>query len=775
MEKILKSFLKRLANISSNNRSVCLLKLYSEQFFDLNKLDFLYKQPSFYLISALIAGKKKIFVAEEWDSRDESVNEVSKVLKKIARREKLLFEESGASNLYVGWPFVKGKFSDGSIVRCPLLFFPVALVVENAKWHLVQRDAMSVMLNKNFVLAYAHFNNNSIADEWLESSFEDFNKDATLFRTALYEFIKNSPLELNFNQDLFVDKLIDFKEYNAAEYDSLNENGVLKLHSEAVLGIFPQAGSYLVPDYEALINNNEFPDLEKFLESKINAAENLKNREEDNYVAFQIDASQEEALLRVKEGKSLVVQGPPGTGKSQLICNLISDFTARGKKVLLVCQKKAALDVVYERLKQKEVHIFAALVHDIRNDRAKIAEQLCAQIGAVEGNKKLNSGLDSIYLERMFTQSSRQIRYSQEMLDSFRQALFSTADFGISVKELYLSSSPYTFKIPLNELAFRFTLETSINFERKIKNFMHYAFLFMKEDYCWKDRVSFDAYYQRDQQVIIDTVLEIAPYQKKLQESAARQLKNGIENYTVSFFIENAATATEIDELIKDEDDYFFLLTILDEKIDAFWMKERKRKILNCFSKGTPESTLLVEHIAACELKISNYLEARKNVFREFYWKLFSQDRAYLEDILHKNGLKLSREGVKALLKKIIRKKKFEKESAVLLKKKWAKSFPKKSNLADIEAWFENYFCVQSVKELILNSKEMRLLVDYSKNEYKVFSDNFKLIELLSNDAKEHYKKWRRYLTPAMIALVMEKKLNVIYYSMYCVVILTAS
>ena len=68
-----------------------------------------------------------------------------------------------------------------------------------------------------------------------------------------------------------------------------------------------------------------------------------------------MDAFQENALKAVKKGNSIVVQGPPGTGKSQLICNLISDFIARGKRVLVVCQKRAALDVVYNRLSDSVV------------------------------------------------------------------------------------------------------------------------------------------------------------------------------------------------------------------------------------------------------------------------------------------------------------------------------------------------------------------------------------------------------------------------------------
>ncbi len=761
MEKILKSFLKRLANISSSNRSVSLLKLYREQFFDLHRLDFLYKLPSFNLVGQLLSGKKKILLCEELDSRDESVNEISKNIRKISRREKLLFEEAGVRDLYVGWPFVHGKLSDGSIVRCPLLFFPVTLVLENAKWYLQQRENTEVGLNKNFLLAYGHFNNVTISDEWIESSFEDFDKEPLAFRTALYEFMKTSPLELNFNQELFTDKLIDFKEFKTEEYQSIHKNGELKLYSEAVLGIFPQAGSYLVPDYEKLIAENKYSGIEDFLQSRT-LIEDHKIKEENNYLAFQTDASQEEALLKIKEGKSLVIQGPPGTGKSQLICNLISDFTARGKKVLLVCQKKAALDVVYERLKTKDVHIFSALVHDFRNDRTKIFEQISKQIGEVGNNQKLNNGLDTIYLERTFTQASRQIRQSQEALDSFKTALFNTIDFGISPKELYLTTSLNGTQIQLKEFAQRFNLESSLSFERKIRNFMPYAFLFMKEEYPWKSRLSFESYYQRDRQAIAETIVKIPLYQQQLQESASRQLKSGLDDYTLDFFIQNKEASEKINNLIKEEDEYFLMLELMNEKIDLDWLEQRKKRILNCFESENPESSLTINELGDCETRLNKYIYAKGNFLKSFYWNLFSGDKKYLRVVLLNNKLPLSSIGAKKLIKKIILRKKFEKEKNTLLKKNWAKSFPKKISKEDIERWFEDYFKIQEAKEIIIGSDELKLLMDHSGNDYKLFSENFKLIPLLAEDVGHNYQQWSRYLTSEMIDDIIHKCLDII-------------
>lgn len=761
MEKILKSFLKRLTNISSSNRSVCLLKLYREQFFDLHRLDFLYKQPSFTLVSQLLAGKKKIMLSDELDSRDEKVNEISKNIRRISRREKLLFEESGARDLYVGWPFVEGKLSDGSPVRCPLLFFPVTLLLENAKWYMIQRDDTEIILNKSFLLAYAHFNSVSISDEWIESSFEDFDEDPLAFRTALYEFLKTSPLELNFNQELFTDKLETFKEYKAEEFNAIQHNGELKLQPEAVLGIFPQAGSYLVPDYEDMIAHNPYDTIEDFLASRMQSEEKFRIREENNYLVFRTDSSQEEALLSVKEGNSLVIQGPPGTGKSQLIGNLIADFCARGKKVLLVCQKKAALDVVYNRLKTKGIAPFLALVHDFRNDRSKIFEQVATQINKVEEYQRQNNGMDTIYLERTFTQASRHIRQSQEELDNFKNALYNTSDFGISAKELYLTSNPNAPKIDLKDYTQRFDLESSNAFERKIRHYMAYALRFMKQDYLWYHRVSFADYYQRDLQVLNETLQKIPLYQKQLHHSASKKMRASALGYTLDFFLNNRTPAERISQLILEEDEYFILLELLKEKTDQEWLKERQRKMLHCFEKVHPETALPSDELGLCLTRIDKYMLSRRNFASSLYWDIFSGDKAYLKEILTKNNLALSPEGVMVLTGRIQARKKFDKEKSSILKKSWAKAFPHKINLQEIEAWFDEYFRILEAKELILHTPDLKELTEQSGNEYKNFYESFHLIPLLADDVVDNRKQWARYLSEDMIDKIVHGKAEV--------------
>ena len=71
---------------------------------------------------------------------------------------------------------------------------------------------------------------------------------------------------------------------------------------------------------------------------------------ENEYAVVDADSSQQCAIFGITTGQNAVVHGPPGTGKSQTITNLIATLAANGKKVLFVAEKRAALEVVMNRL-----------------------------------------------------------------------------------------------------------------------------------------------------------------------------------------------------------------------------------------------------------------------------------------------------------------------------------------------------------------------------------------------------------------------------------------
>jgi len=89
------------------------------------------------------------------------------------------------------------------------------------------------------------------------------------------------------------------------------------------------------------------------------------------------DRSQCEVLWYAEKGSNLVVHGPPGTGKSQTITNLIARAIKQGKRVLFVAERREAIDVVYDRLKELGLTLPVLRVFTLtRAERDRVLEDL---------------------------------------------------------------------------------------------------------------------------------------------------------------------------------------------------------------------------------------------------------------------------------------------------------------------------------------------------------------------------------------------------------------
>jgi len=659
MQQILKAYLKRLTDLTAANKSLLLLQLPAEQFVDLHAFDFLNGKPSFDVVAGLMAGKTTVPLCDVLDSRYDRVNEASRRLQQIARTAAFIAAERGTQDLYAGYPTVRGKLADGTPVRCPLLFFPVDLDRKGNAWSLRPREGEAVSFNKTFLLAYAYFNDVKVSDKWLEMSFEAFSPDPLVFRTQLYEKLKESPLEINFNPDSFTDKLQPFEKFTRAGFGEGGRNGEIKLYPEAVLGIFPQAGSYLAPDYRELIERDGFESPETFFDAYAAgpAGDGKPLREESLLTPFPLDASQEKAVQAAKAGGSLVVQGPPGTGKSQLICNLIADYTARGKKVLLVCQKRAALDVVYARLKSLGMADFAALVHDFRHDRKAIYAQIAAQIGRLEAYKRQNLGLDAILLDREFLQESRKIDRLAAELEEFRAALFDDKACGLSPKALYLTSRPDGPAVSLKKEYKHFHFDAAGAFGRRLADYQAYAARLERADYAWQDRVSFAGFTDSDRAAIEEALDEIPRLAAEVVEQAATVTGGPWTLELVEQLDTDERKLTHLLDTLKTTTQWEIFKGLLARTKDEVWsgkeLDARERKLLKCLKGEGIDKSLSFESLPAFEEKLKKARRARQSWLRWQWWRLVDPNREAVRKVAASNGLPLTREGLKALSEKV--------------------------------------------------------------------------------------------------------------------------
>ena len=136
----------------------------------------------------------------------------------------------------------------------------------------------------------------------------------------------------------------------------------------------------LVRDYEVLLNqqrdNTAFDSVFSLQSKSDKSSDRVTIEVADRYDVVPCDPTQASSIAKARAGESYIIQGPPGTGKSQTIANLIADYVARGKRVLFVCEKRAAIDVVYSRLKQRGLGTLCCLIHDSQTDKKEFVMDL---------------------------------------------------------------------------------------------------------------------------------------------------------------------------------------------------------------------------------------------------------------------------------------------------------------------------------------------------------------------------------------------------------------
>ncbi|QDU86621.1 ATP-dependent RecD-like DNA helicase [Planctomycetes bacterium Pla163] len=134
------------------------------------------------------------------------------------------------------------------------------------------------------------------------------------------------------------------------------------------------------------------------------------------------DSSQLAAVVAAARGQSFVLHGPPGTGKSQTITNLIAHLLGTGKRVLFVSEKRAALEVVRERLERVGLGEACLELHSNKAKKKDVLEQL---------RRALEAGGDGD--ERAFEEAATEYEGQRRRLNAYVRALHAPRASGESL------------------------------------------------------------------------------------------------------------------------------------------------------------------------------------------------------------------------------------------------------------------------------------------------------------------------------------------------------
>lgn len=262
-------------------------------------------------------------------------------LRSLAYKARTISEETGSNNLYIAFGMLRWKFNDRAL-SSPLVLVPVTLEASGRGnvYRLKVDDAgestpnycLLEKLRVSFGLDIP-----GLANPTKDDAGINLPAAFAATRRALAE--AQLPFTVDDTADLSILQFGKFRLWKDLDehWDSFASN--------------PLVDHLINTPTEAFTDPNPAPadvDLDAL----------------GNSVPVAADSSQLDAVADAVANRTFVLEGPPGTGKSQTITNLLAHALVSGRRVLFVAEKRAALDVVKDRLDAVGLGPFALDLHD---------------------------------------------------------------------------------------------------------------------------------------------------------------------------------------------------------------------------------------------------------------------------------------------------------------------------------------------------------------------------------------------------------------------------
>ncbi len=359
------------------------------QVFDLASLDRASVGRGERALAAVRAGRSVRLVDPAEAGAHAGAREVGVDLLALERNHRARAEETGARDLAVGYP-VLTAVARGYLVRGPLVLHPVDLErdARGARGFTLRPEDTAPTVNHALLRLLFHKRGYQYPDS-LAARLDALSADPTQGSEAVLLALGEVGLTARPATPGLV-PLADRVEELGGWADDRAE-----VEECALLGLFPQSSSDLLQDYDGLLEDLSRPEADPgallgcagmLLPADLRAALGVTETVADETAAGEVrpvipaDPSQKAAIEAARTARALVVDGPPGTGKSQVIVNLVADALGRGLKVAVVCEKRAALDVVVQRMDGLGFRHVLALVHDVHDDRKGLYRQLAGRL-----------------------------------------------------------------------------------------------------------------------------------------------------------------------------------------------------------------------------------------------------------------------------------------------------------------------------------------------------------------------------------------------------------
>lgn len=291
-------------------------------------------------------------------------------VKNIDKKAKAFIEETGVNVAYMVFGFIHWKENNSSsgVFHAPVLLVPIQLeqastvdpyFIKSAEDDIIVNPTFSYKMDAEYGVRLPEYN-----DEGLTVYLEKVKRIVEKLQWTVTSECKIG--------------IFSFLKINM--YRDLKDNAEVILANRNVRQLLGEKSDSEKIDVENIVIENPLVELHNVVDA---------------------DSSQIEAIEMAKSGKSFVLQGPPGTGKSQTITNIIAECLSDGKKVLFVSEKLAALNVVYDKLKQAGLAEFCLQLHSHKANKKEVISDICHTLRADKSTVSSKADVEIAIKEKM--------------------------------------------------------------------------------------------------------------------------------------------------------------------------------------------------------------------------------------------------------------------------------------------------------------------------------------------------------------------------------------
>lgn len=346
-------------------------------------LDALLTQPRFEIVLSYRNAQKPLHNLRPDEQKN--LQNTAKRLDSLVYENRDHYLEYGTEPFGFGYPLIirRDTKQPDKLIKAPLFIWSLGIEKINSQamsWKISRHDEMPVYVNP---VLLSHIENDTGLN--LSQLRNDYADDFFINQQELTDICNQLLAQLNADNEYAIPTIApcpanDTLKNISIEKPLIRWSGVFSLYKmpkqaiiddlDRLLAVYPIVGTS---------NDHLSDEITEHLSLLSLHAEAIP-KPPIRFAAILTDPSQQAIVNRVGQASKQIIQGPPGTGKSQSLTALLTRALADGKRCLVVCEKRAALEVLQQNLQKIGLADWSVLIEDSDRDRHRVVDTVRKRI-----------------------------------------------------------------------------------------------------------------------------------------------------------------------------------------------------------------------------------------------------------------------------------------------------------------------------------------------------------------------------------------------------------